>query len=75
MALERGIKDLDVYGNSQLVINHLLKEYEVKKKDLVSYQTQTRQILNRLDTIKLQHISRSANKMVTRWQILQLLWH
>jgi len=35
MALEMGIKDLDVYGDSQLLINQLLKEYEVKKEDLI----------------------------------------
>jgi len=31
MAIAMGIKDLDVYGDSQLVINHLLEEFEVKK--------------------------------------------
>ena len=37
MATEMGIKDLDIYGDSQLVIKQLLEEYEVKKDDLVSY--------------------------------------
>jgi len=64
MALAMGIKDLDVYGDSQLIINQLLEEYEVKKEDLVSYHTQARQILDRLDTVKLQHIPSSPNKMV-----------
>jgi len=59
-----GIKDLDVYGDSQLVNNQLLEEYEVKKKDLVSYHTNAYQIFNRLDMVKLQRIPRSANKMV-----------
>ena len=62
MALEIGMKDLDVYGDSQLVINQLLEEYEVKE-DLVSYHTQAHQIIDRLDTVNLQHIPRSANKM------------
>jgi len=31
MAIEMGIKDLDIYGDSQLVIKQLLEEYEVKK--------------------------------------------
>jgi len=31
MAIEIGIKDLDVYSDSQLVINQLLEEYGVKK--------------------------------------------
>jgi len=46
-----------------LVISQLLEEYEVKRKDLVSYHTQARQILDRLDIVKLQHILRGANKM------------
>jgi len=29
MAIEMGIKDLNMYDNSQLVINQLLEEYEV----------------------------------------------
>jgi len=58
-----GIEDLDLHGDSQFVINQLLEEYEVKKKDLVSYHTQARQILERLDTVKLQHVPRSVNKM------------
>ena len=63
MTLEMGIKDFDVYGDSQLVINQLLEEYKVKKEDLIPYHTLACQVLDRLDTIKLQHISRSANKM------------
>jgi len=63
MTLEMGIKDLDVSGDSHLVINQLLEEYKVKKKDLVLYHTLARQILYRLDIVKLQHIPRSANKM------------
>jgi len=30
--VEMGIKDLNIYGDSQLVINQLLEEYEVKKE-------------------------------------------
>jgi len=37
MAIEMGIEGLDVNSDSQLVINQLLVEYKVKKKDLVSY--------------------------------------
>jgi len=37
MAIEVGIKDLNIYGDSQLVINQLLEEYEVKKEDLAPY--------------------------------------
>jgi len=63
MALEIGIKNLDVSGDRQLLINQLLEEYDVKKTDLVSYHTQACPILDRLDIVKLHHIPRRANKM------------
>ena len=37
MGIKIGIKDLDIYGDSQLAIEQLLEEYEIKKDDLVSY--------------------------------------
>jgi len=37
LAIEMGIKDLDIYGDSQLIIKQLLEEYEVKKDDLILY--------------------------------------
>jgi len=37
MAIRMGIKDLNIYGDSQLIINQLIEEYKVKKEDLVLY--------------------------------------
>ena len=53
MAIEMRIKDLDIYGDSQLVIRQLLEEYEVKKDDLVLYHKYALQLLDKLETIKL----------------------
>ena len=50
MATEMGIKDLNIYGDSQLVINQLLEEYEVKKEDLVSYHKHALRLLDRFWT-------------------------
>jgi len=63
MAIEMGITDLNVYGDSQLVINQLLDEYEVKKEDLVRYHRQALHLLNKLEMVKLEHVPRSPNKM------------
>jgi len=63
MAIEMGITDLNIYGESQLVINQLLYKYEVKKEDLVPYHKQALPLLNKLDKVKLGHVPRSANKM------------
>jgi len=62
MATQMG-KDLNIYGDSQLFINQLLKEYEVQKEDLVPYHSHALWLLGRLDIVKLEHVPRSANKM------------
>ena len=58
-----GIKDLDVYGDRQLVINWLLEEFEVKKDDLVPHYKNALQLLDKLQIIKLEHVRRIANEM------------
>jgi len=61
MAIEIGITDLNVYGDSQLVINQLLYQYELKKEDLVPYHRQALRLLDKLEMVKLEHVPRSAN--------------
>uniref|UniRef100_A0A803N5V0 RNase H type-1 domain-containing protein n=1 Tax=Chenopodium quinoa TaxID=63459 RepID=A0A803N5V0_CHEQI len=63
MAIEMGIHDLNVYGDSQLVISQLLGEYEVKKEDLIPYHKHAPRLLDKFDIVKLSHVPRSANKM------------
>jgi len=41
MAIEMGIRDLNVYGDSQLVINQLFEEYKVKKEDCLNHANQS----------------------------------
>jgi len=53
MAIEMGIKEFDVYGDSQLVIKQLLEEYNVQKDYLITFHRYMMQLLNRLETIKL----------------------
>ena len=61
--MEIRIKDLDVYGDSQLVINQLLEEFEVKKDNLIPYHQNALQLLDKMETVKLEHVPKSANKM------------
>ncbi|KAM2634117.1 hypothetical protein EV1_024633 [Malus domestica] len=37
MAINMGITALEIFGDSKLIINQLLTEYEVKKDDLIPY--------------------------------------
>ena len=63
MVIEMGIKDLYVYGDSHLVISQLLKEFGMKKDDIIPYHKHALRLLDRLETVKLEHVPRGANKM------------
>ncbi|XP_074277875.1 uncharacterized protein LOC141601486 [Silene latifolia] len=63
MAIEVSVRDMDIYGDSQLVISQVLDEYEVRKEDLIPYHRQALQLLNQLDSINIGHVPRSANKL------------
>jgi len=58
MTIKMGIKDLDIYGDSQLLIGQLLEE-----DNLVPYHKSALWLLDKLETIKLQHVLKSTNKM------------
>jgi len=57
------IKDVDVYGDFQLVINQLLKELKVKENDFIPHNKNAWQLLDKLETVKLEHVARSGSKM------------
>ncbi|KAK3043903.1 hypothetical protein RJ639_000602 [Escallonia herrerae] len=63
MALELRIPSLSVSGDSKLVINQLLKEYEVKKEDLVPYFRYATILINKFDSVELEHVPREENRM------------
>ncbi|XP_074298270.1 uncharacterized protein LOC141629112 [Silene latifolia] len=63
MAIEIGVRDMDIYEDSKLVINQILGEFEVKKEDLIPYHQQALQLLNQLYDIHVGHVPRSANKL------------
>ena len=37
MAIEMGIAQLEIFGDSKLIINQILEQYDIKKEDLVLY--------------------------------------
>ncbi|XP_074300093.1 uncharacterized protein LOC141631304 [Silene latifolia] len=63
MAIKIGVRDMDIYGDSKLVVNQVLGEYEVKKEDLIPYHQQALQLLNQLDDIHVCHVPMSASKL------------
>ncbi|CAM8989514.1 unnamed protein product [Rhodiola kirilowii] len=63
MARQIRVDEMDIYGDSQLVINQVLGEYEVRKDDLIPYHRHATQLLNEFDSISIGHVPRSANKL------------
>ena len=63
MAIEIAIKVLDVYGDTLLVISQLLEKFGVKKDDINLYHKHALWLLDRLETVMLEHIPRDANKI------------
>ncbi|KAM1063652.1 hypothetical protein ACFX2A_028393 [Malus domestica] len=59
-----GITALEVFGDSKLIINQLLTEYEVRKNDLIPYFRLATQLLQEFETVTLEHVPRKENQMV-----------
>ncbi|XP_050944011.1 uncharacterized protein LOC127150355 [Cucumis melo] len=62
MALEIRVSFIEIYGNSKLIINQLLLQYDVKHEDLKPYFTYARQLMERFDSVMLEHVPRTENK-------------
>ncbi|KAM0966707.1 hypothetical protein ACFX2C_022429 [Malus domestica] len=63
MAINMEIPALEIYGDSKLIINQLLTEYEVRKDDLVPYFRLATQLLQRFEAVTLEHVPRKENQM------------
>ncbi|KAH0720374.1 hypothetical protein KY285_005176 [Solanum tuberosum] len=64
MAVDMKQLQLQVFGDSELVINQLLGSYEVKKPELRLYHDYAQQLIRCLGDVTLQHVPRKENKKV-----------
>ncbi|XP_038904440.1 uncharacterized protein LOC120090803 [Benincasa hispida] len=62
MALEIGVAYIEIFGDSKLIINQLLCQYEVKHDDLKPYFTYARQLMEKFESVALEHVPRTENK-------------
>ena len=62
MAIEMGISQLEIFGDSKLVINQILEQFDVKKEDLISYCKYEKKLLANFEAIMLEHIPRKENR-------------
>jgi len=56
-----GVKILEAYGDSKLIINQVCREYEVRYEDLVSYHNATIYMVERFRNFYIDHVPRQQN--------------
>ncbi|XP_070039705.1 uncharacterized protein [Nicotiana tomentosiformis] len=64
MAVNMKQLQLQVFGDSQLVVNQLLGSYEVKKLELRPYHNYAKQLMGWVGDVTIQHVPRKENKKV-----------
>ena len=53
---EIGVKNLEAYGNSKLMINQVRGDYEVRHKDLVPYHNATIHMAENFRNFYIDHV-------------------
>ena len=61
LALDKGVTDIDVFMDSELVISQLKGEWKIKNDRLRTLAVRARALLNRFETHKLEHVRRELN--------------
>jgi ribonuclease HI len=61
-AINLGIKEIDVEGDSMLVIKQMKGEYKVKSSNLINLYNEAKLLEKEFDIIKFKHIYRENNK-------------
>lgn len=61
MALDRGVTEIDIYMDSELVVSQLLGRWKIKKETLRPLAVQARALMNRFDSFTLSHVRRELN--------------
>ena len=61
LALESGITMLEAFGDSQLIVNQMNQEYEIRKPDLLPYYNKAQSLRQNFDICHITHIRRGEN--------------
>jgi ribonuclease HI len=62
-AIDLRIKNIDIYGDSALVINQIKGEWETRHTSLIPYRDYARRLLTFFNKVDLHHIPRDENQM------------
>ena len=61
MVKDMSIKTLDIYSDSQLVVNQVLGEYQARGLEMMAYLNKTKDLLAQFTKYTLQQIPRDQN--------------
>ncbi|XP_020271012.1 uncharacterized protein LOC109846200 [Asparagus officinalis] len=61
IAKHLGVKYLEAYGDSQLIVNQMKGEYEVRNEDLIPYRTAAIALADSFEGFYIDHIPRIKN--------------
>jgi len=61
IADEIGVKNLEAYGDSKLIVNQVRGEYEVRHEDLVPYFNATISMAERFENFYINHVPHQQN--------------
>ena len=56
-----GVENLEVYGDSKLIVNQVHKKYEVRHEDLLPYNNATIDMVEKFKNFYINHVSRQQN--------------
>jgi len=62
-AIDLRIKNIDIYGDSALVINQIKRKWETHHAGLIPYRDYARRLLTLFNKVELHHITRDENQM------------
>jgi ribonuclease HI len=62
ITIELGIRRLDIWGDSQLVIDQVMKELSCHNAKMVAYYQEVHQLEDKFDGLELNHILRRLNE-------------
>ena len=66
LAISIGAKQIQVYSNSQLIVNQVLQKYEAREENMVAYLALVREVASKLQGLSITQILRKENAQADR---------
>lgn len=61
MALAKGVRDIDIFLDSELVVSQLKGDWKIKKDTLRALAIQARRLMGRFESSSISHVPREEN--------------